>query len=55
MTHVAKPTPTILPAVTAHVPTVVPPAHVPTILPPVVDAPPASNDNAGGETFVYCY
>ena len=46
MTHVAKPTPTILPAVTAHVPDVVPPAVV---NPPVVDAPPASNDNTGGQ------
>ena len=49
MTHIAKPTPTILPAVTAHVPAAVPPAVV---NPPVVDAPPASNDNAGGNIYM---
>ena len=45
--NVVQPTPTILPAVfshiTAHVPAAVPPAIV---NPPVVDAPPASNNNA---------
>ena len=49
MTHVAKPTPTILPTVTANVPAVVPPAVV---NPPVVDAPPASNDNVGGNIYM---
>ena len=48
--NIVQPTPTISPVVfspiTAHVPATVPPAIV---NPPVVDAPPASNDNAGGQ------
>ena len=56
MTHVAnivQHTPTISPAVflpiTAHVPIVVPPD---VINPPVMDAPPASNNNTGGNLYV---
>ena len=47
--NIVQPTPTISPAIfspiTAHVPAVVPPAIV---NPPVMDTPPASNNNAGG-------
>ena len=52
VTNVVQHTPTISPAVfspiTAHVPTVVPPA---VINPPVMDAPPASNNNTGGQSL----
>ena len=46
VTDIVQPAPTILPALTAHVPAVVPPAVV---NPLVMDAPPASNNNAGGQ------
>ena len=50
--NIFQPTPTISPAVfspiTAHVPTVVPHAVV---NPPVMDAPPASNNNTGGQSL----
>ena len=47
--NIVQPTPTISPAVTAHVPAVVPPAVV---NPPVVDASPARNNNAGGNIYM---
>ena len=50
--NIVQPTPTISPTIfspiTAHVPTVVPPAVV---NPLVMDAPPASNNNTGGQSL----